>query len=70
MNLPLTFFDFSLWIAIITIILLVTVQLLMSQIGKNHIRVNRKRLKKITYIMTILFIIISGVRIINAILFP
>lgn len=62
---PLSFWDISLWIAVIAIILLVTSELISPYYGRTNLFINRKRLQNVALIFSILFLITVAVRIIT-----
>ncbi|MBX5327644.1 MAG: hypothetical protein ACQXXH_01540 [Candidatus Bathyarchaeia archaeon] len=70
MNFPLDFWNLSLWLAVTAIILLITSEMLSPYYGKVKIRINRKRLKNISFTVAILFLATVAVRIVNIILTP
>lgn len=63
MQFPLTFWDISLWLAITSIILLITAELLSPYYGKTNLLINKKRLKQTALILGILFLITVAIRI-------
>ncbi len=70
MKFPLNFWDISLLLAIIAIILIVTSEMLSSYYGKVNILINKKKLKNAAITVSILFLITLAIRIINMILAP
>ena len=68
MEFPLNFWDVSLWISFTAIILLVVMEIMSPQYGKINITINKKKLKNVTYIMLILFIITGIARLLNIML--
>jgi hypothetical protein len=56
MQLPLGFWDLSLWTAIIAIILLVTSELLSPYYGRTGIIINRQRLRIAAMILAFIFL--------------
>jgi len=69
MQFPLSFWDISLWLAITAIILLISAEMLSPYYGKINIRIDRKRLRNVAFVVSILFLVTVAVRIIN-IFFP
>ena len=69
MQFPLTFWDLSLWLAIISIILLVTAELVSPYYGQTNLLINRKRLRRVALTMGVLFLITVAIRIVG-IIFP
>ena len=65
MNWFFTFWDLGLWISITAILLLITIEVTSLRYGKIYLTINKKRLRNITYIMLILFILIGLLRLIN-----
>lgn len=68
MQFPLTFWDMSLWLAVIAIILLATSELLSHDSGQTSLLVDKKKLKNVAIGTAILFLCTVAVRI-YAILF-
>jgi len=65
---PLSFWDISLLLAVTSIILLVTSELLSPYYGKTSLKINKKRLKKTALTTSILFLITVAIRIISIII--
>jgi hypothetical protein len=63
MQIPLTFWDISLWLAVTAIILLITAELISPYYGQTNLLVNKKKLKNIALITAILFLITVAIRI-------
>lgn len=63
MQVPLSFWDFSLWLAVTAIILLVTSELISSYYGKTNLLVERKKLRNVAFTISILFLITVIIRI-------
>ena len=63
MRFPLGFYDISLWLAVASIILLATSELLSPQYGQTSLIIERKRLRNIALILGILFLSTVAVRI-------
>jgi hypothetical protein len=70
MSFPLGFWDISLWLAITAIILLITLEMLSPKYGKINIHINRKRLRNVTLVVSILFLTTVAIRILNILLAP
>ncbi len=68
MRFPLDFWDISLLLAITSIILLITSELLSPYYGKVNILVNKKRLKNAALIFSLLFLTTVALRIASIIL--
>lgn len=62
MNFPITFDDISLWIAITAIILWITLEVILVRYEKTKYRIERKKLKKITLMISILFMLTVVIR--------
>jgi len=60
---PLSFWDISLWLAFIAIILLVTTELVSPYYGKTKLLINKKKLKNIALAISTLFLISAAIRI-------
>lgn len=58
MQLPLSLFDITLWLAITAIILLVTAELISQQYGKLNLLIDKNRLRLVSLLVGIAFIII------------
>ena len=65
---PLSFWDISLLLAVTSIILLVTSELLSPYYGKTSLKINKKRLRKTALTTSILFLITVAIRIISIII--
>lgn len=65
---PLSFWDISLLLAVTSIILLVTSELLSPYYGKTSLKINKKRLKKTALTTSILFLITVAIRIVSIII--
>lgn len=63
MQFPLSFLDISLFLAVIAIILLVTSELLSPYYGKRRILISKQRLKNVSLIVGILFIVTVIIRV-------
>jgi hypothetical protein len=64
---PLSFQDWSLWLAITATILLVTSEILSPYYGKLKIYINKKRLRNVALATWIVLLITFAVRIANLI---
>jgi len=56
MAFPLSFWDISLWLAVISIFLLVTSELVSPRYGRINMSINKKRLRSIALAMGVLFL--------------
>jgi hypothetical protein len=63
MQFPLSFWDVSLWLAVTSIILLATSELLSPHYGHTNLLINQKRLKQTALALGILFLITVAIRI-------
>jgi hypothetical protein len=63
MQIPLDFWNVSLWFAVTGIILLITAQLVSAYDGQATLRIDKKRLKNAALIMGILFLATVAIRI-------
>jgi hypothetical protein len=63
MSFPLSFWDISLWLAVTAIILLITSELISPYYGKTNLLINKKRLRNVALVMSILFLITVVIRI-------
>jgi hypothetical protein len=70
MQIPLTFWDISLWLAVTAITLLITAELISPYYGQTNLHINKKNLKKAALIMGILFLITVAIRIYGIITAP
>ena len=70
MSFPLNFRDISLWLAFAAIILLITSEMVSPYHGKVNVQINRKRLRNVALIVSILFLVTLAIRIINIVLTP
>lgn len=63
MNFPLSFWDVNMWLAVTAIILLITSELISPYYGKTNLLINKKRLKNVALVMSILFLVTVVIRI-------
>ena len=63
MQFPLSFLDISLWLAVTTIILLATSELLSQYKGKTTILIKKRRLRTIALTVGFLFLLTFFIRI-------
>lgn len=63
MQIPVDFWNLSLWLAVTAIILLITAQLVSAYDGQATLRIDKKRLKNVALIMGILFLATDAIRI-------
>jgi len=67
MRFPLTFWDISLWLAVMAIILLTTSELLSPYYGRTGMVLDKRRLRTIALVMGMLFMATVAVRVIGII---
>ena len=70
MQIPLSFWDISLWLAVTAITLLITAELISPYYGQTNLHINKKNLKKAALTMGILFLITVAIRIYGIITAP
>jgi hypothetical protein len=63
MQIPLSFWEISLWLAITAIILLITAELISPYYGQTNLLIDKKKLKNAALITAILFLITVAIRI-------
>ncbi len=68
MRLPLNFTDISLLLAFIAIVLLITSEMFSFYYGKINIQINRKRLRNVALLISILFLATLVLRIASMVL--
>jgi len=68
MNFPLGLWDIGLWLAIASIILLITSEMLSQRYGKINIYINKKRLRNASLAVSTLFLATVAMRVIDIIL--
>jgi hypothetical protein len=70
MQIPLTFLDISLWLAVTAIILLITTELILPYYGQTNLLIDKKKLKNAALVTAILFLITVAIRIYGIITAP
>lgn len=70
MQIPLNFWDISLWLAVTAIILLITSELISPYYGRTNLPINKKRLRNVSLAVSILFLITVAIRIIGILYSP
>jgi len=70
MQFPLSFWDISVWIAVIAIILLATSELLSPHHGETGILIEENRLRMVALFFAILFILIVLIHVYQIIALP
>jgi len=68
MSFPLGFWDFSLWLAVTAVILLITSELLTQIHGSVKIYINMKRLKNVSIGVSLLFLSTAIARVVTIVL--
>ncbi|MBO3804044.1 MAG: hypothetical protein JTT11_09305 [Candidatus Brockarchaeota archaeon] len=68
MRFPLTFWDLSLWLAVVSIILLATSELLSPYYGRTGIALDKRVLRSASLAAGILFLFTVAVRIVGIII--
>jgi len=63
MQIPLSFWDFGLWLAVVAIILLATAEIISSYNGEATIFIEKSRLEKAALILGLIFIFIVAIRV-------
>lgn len=63
MQVPLTFNDISLWLAITAIILLITAELISPHYGQANLLIDKRNLRKAALVTGILFLATVAIRI-------
>jgi hypothetical protein len=67
MGIPFGFWDISLWLAVVSIILLATAELISPYYGHLNLLIDRRRLRRVALVMGMLFLVTVALRIINLI---
>jgi uncharacterized membrane protein len=62
---PLSLWDLSLWLAASSIVLLVTSEVLLELIGKDHARLDRTRVRNVGIAVAVLFLVTIALRILD-----
>ena len=70
MQIPLSFWDVSLWLAVTSIILLITAELISPYYGQTNLIIDKKKLRKTALIVGIIFLITVAIRIYGIITAP
>ena len=70
MQFPLTFNDISLWLAITSIILLITSELISPHYGRTNLLINKKLLRNTALALGTLFLLTVAIRIMAIITSP
>jgi hypothetical protein len=63
MGFPLSFWDISLWLAVMAIILLITSELISPYSGRTDLLINKKRLTNVAIIISIMYLITVAIQI-------
>jgi hypothetical protein len=67
MQLPLSFWDAAMWVAVTAIVLLITAEITSPYYGKTKLIINRKKLKNVALAFAAMFMITVAIRIIGII---
>lgn len=70
MQFPLSFWDVSLWLAVIAIILLITAELISPYYGQTNLHIKKGRLRTVALTLSLLFLITVFIRIFEIIIRP
>ena len=70
MRFPIGFWDISLWLAVTSIILLATAELISPYYGRTNLLIDKKRLKQTALLLGILFLTTVAIRIYSIITSP
>ncbi len=70
MQFPLTFNDISLWLAITSIILLITSELLSPHYGRTNLLINKKLLRNTALTLGTIFLLTVAIRIMTIVTSP
>jgi len=70
MQFPLSFWDFGLWLAVVSIILLATAEIISSYNGEATIFIEKSRLEKAALVLGLIFIFIVAIRVYEIIVLP
>jgi len=70
MQFPLTFNDISLWLAITSIILLITSELISPHYGRTNLLVNKRLLRNTALALGTLFLLTVVIRVVTIITSP
>jgi len=70
MQFPLTFNDISLWLAITSIILLITSELISPHYGRTNLLVNKRLLRNTALALGTLFLLTVAIRIVTIVTSP
>ncbi len=60
--------EITIWLALVSIILLAASEVLSSYHGRVYVSVNRKRLRNVSMVMSVIFLASVAVRVVNIIL--
>ncbi|EMR73656.1 hypothetical protein MCGE09_00571 [Thaumarchaeota archaeon SCGC AB-539-E09] len=63
MQFPLGFHELSLWLAVTSIILLTTSELLSPDYGRTELQIEKGRLRRVAFVLSILFLSTVAIRI-------
>jgi hypothetical protein len=63
MDFPLSLTDISIWLAVTAAILLITSEIISPYHGKTSLLINKKRLRNVALITSMMFLVIVAIRI-------
>ncbi len=67
MMLPFDFSNISLWITTTTIVLLITLEVTSTYYGQTNLRIDRQKLRDVTWVFSVLFVVVVAIAAINII---
>jgi uncharacterized membrane protein len=70
MSFPFTFWDVSLWLAVTAIILLATAEIISPYYGRTNLIIEKKKLKRVSLVLGILFLITVVIRVYEIVISP
>jgi hypothetical protein len=65
MGIPLGLWDISLWLAVASIILLATAELISPYYGHLNLLIDKKKLRKVALLMGMIFLLTVAIRVIS-----
>lgn len=68
MRFPLSFYDFSIWVTIVAIIILFTSEILQPKYKPKGIHIDTVRLRKVALMVSLLFLVTTSIIIVDIIL--
>ena len=70
MQFPLSFWDFNLWLAVVTIIVLTTAEIVFSYYGEATLFIEKRRLETAALILGLLLMFTVAIRVLELIALP